>query len=351
MSILSTQLKEKKENENYIDQLPYEKIKVSEIQRNHENFFVLDKEDIEILAEDIKANQLNHPIQVRVLPKDHPHYLESKPYEIIDGERRFKAHQIAGLEYIDVKVVHGISDEDSIERMVSANLTNRVITTSEYLQSVEILKQQYTAKKRDEGIPGRIRTLIARAMKISESQVGRYETVLKKAIPDVLEYLKENKIGLKYAVKIVSLDPDEQQYFVDNYDIENESELIRYQQDFDSLLNEDIEPIPLENDELFEDVEYIEDIDKPDESTYDDAGNDESVSSTDIDESPNGSDHIKDSTLHNVIKQVETLMQLLESIIKENDMDQIIQEEILLQLYIRTKGFETFKDLVEKHFK
>lgn len=84
-----------------------------------------DEESIRELAESIQADGLQSPILVR--PKD-------GRYEIVQGERRFRAHEIAGLETIRAEVKE-LSDDDAFHLAVIENIQREQLTAIEEAQA------------------------------------------------------------------------------------------------------------------------------------------------------------------------------------------------------------------------
>src|SRR5471030_363428 len=71
------------------------------------------------LADSIKSRGLVQPILVRPLPR--PNSTESQRYEIIAGERRWRAGQMAGLSEIPA-VIRDVPDEDAVAMALIENI-------------------------------------------------------------------------------------------------------------------------------------------------------------------------------------------------------------------------------------
>jgi ParB family chromosome partitioning protein len=71
------------------------------------------------LADSIKSRGLVQPILVRPLPRPNP--TESQRYEIIAGERRWRAAQMAGLSEIPA-VIRDVADEDAVAMALIENI-------------------------------------------------------------------------------------------------------------------------------------------------------------------------------------------------------------------------------------
>src|SRR4029078_1075344 len=88
--------------------LPVEKLKTGPFQpRQH-----IHNEGLEELAESIKAQGLLHPIVVR---------LKNTHYEIIAGERRWRASQLAGLTTIPA-IIRDVPDDVAMAMALIENI-------------------------------------------------------------------------------------------------------------------------------------------------------------------------------------------------------------------------------------
>ena len=77
------------------------------------------QESLGELADSIKSRGLVQPILVRPLPRPDPN--ESQRYEIIAGERRWRAAQMAGLSEIPA-VIRDVADEDAVAMALIENI-------------------------------------------------------------------------------------------------------------------------------------------------------------------------------------------------------------------------------------
>jgi len=76
----------------------------------------MDKESLFKMAQEIKAGQLLQPILVRAMPS-------SEQYEIVAGERRWQAAQLAGLTTIPALVID-VPDEQALARALIENINH-----------------------------------------------------------------------------------------------------------------------------------------------------------------------------------------------------------------------------------
>lgn len=89
-----------------------------------------DKDSLAELAENIKNQGLLQPITVRPVPEEASVKINkdgsttSFKYEIVCGERRFRACKMNGMEYI-LGIVREMSDEEAYDAMITENLQRR----------------------------------------------------------------------------------------------------------------------------------------------------------------------------------------------------------------------------------
>lgn len=188
-----------------------EYIDIKNIKRNEKNFYEI--VNVEELAEDIKMNGLNHNLVVRKL--------DSGEYELISGERRYTAltqlveqgNELFAL--VPCKVIEA-NDLDAEIILIQANAQTRELTDLEKLEQVKRLTELYKAKKANgENIPGKVRNLIANDLKLSPTQVSRYESINNKLIPELKEILENGNLTIANASEFSSLSEDNQKVILD----------------------------------------------------------------------------------------------------------------------------------------
>ena len=176
-------------------------IDIKDIERNKKNFYEI--VNVDELAEDIKMYGLNHNLVVRKL--------DNGKYELISGERRYTAltqlveqgNEIFAL--VPCKVIEA-NDIDSEIILIQANAQTRELTEIEKLEQVKRLTELYkTKKKNGEKVPGKIREIIANDLKLSPTQVGRYERINKNLIPELKEILENGNLTIANASEFSSL--------------------------------------------------------------------------------------------------------------------------------------------------
>ena len=186
-------------------------IDIKDIERNKKNFYEI--VNVDELAEDIKMNGLNHNLVVRKL--------DNGKYELISGERRYTAltqlveqgNEIFAL--VPCKVIEA-NDIDSEIILIQTNAQTRELTEIEKLEQVKRLTELYkTKKKNGEKVPGKIREIIANDLKLSPTQVGRYERINKNLIPELKEILENGNLTIANASEFSSLSEDNQKVILE----------------------------------------------------------------------------------------------------------------------------------------
>ena len=192
------------------EEFQIEYIPIYDIYRNEKNFYEIT--DIELLAEDIEENGLNHNLVVRKTEQG---------YELISGERRYAAmtrlFEAGNKMYskIPCKVID-VDDVDGEIILIQANARTRELTETDLLKQVERLTALYQIKKkRKEKVPGRIQELIAQDLKLSKTQVGRYERINKKLLPELKQIIEEGKLSISNASEFATLSKENQYVILD----------------------------------------------------------------------------------------------------------------------------------------
>lgn len=188
-----------------------EYIDIKDIKRNEKNFYEI--VNVDELAEDIKMNGLNHNLVVRKL--------ENGTYELISGERRYTALNKLVQEgnnlfaLVPCKVIEA-NDIDAEIILIQANAQTRELSDLEKLEQVKRLTELYKTKKANgEKIPGKVRELIANDLKLSSTQVSRYERINSKLIPELKEILENGNLTIANASEFSSLSEDNQKIILD----------------------------------------------------------------------------------------------------------------------------------------
>ena len=188
---------------------------------------LFNKNSINELADSIKAKGLVQPLVVRPSPSD------SNSYEIIAGERRWRAAQIAQLHEVSV-VIRNFNDTEALEIAIIENVQRSDLSPIEEAAGYKRLIENHGHTQEDlSGIVGKSRSHIANIIRllslpqsiqdmITEGKIssGHARAIMNSAFPEQLaekiinenlsvrdaeNLAKDKKVGIK---KLKLKDPD-----------------------------------------------------------------------------------------------------------------------------------------------
>ncbi|HEY9661278.1 MAG TPA: ParB/RepB/Spo0J family partition protein [Allocoleopsis sp.] len=182
-----------------------------------------DPEKLEQLAESIRQHGVLEPILVRSLLKGQ--------YELVAGERRYRAAQLAGLKEVPV-VIRELSDQDALQLALIENLQREDLNPVEETEGIlelltlslkcsqedilDALTQMATAQKKGTELSGNVSRRVKSIAEILSSTVGltpeSFRTSrlpLLKLPSDVLEVLRQGKLEYTKARTIARLRDDQ----------------------------------------------------------------------------------------------------------------------------------------------
>ena len=123
-------------------------------------------ESLSELADSIKSRGLVQPILVRPLPRPNP--TESQRYEIIAGERRWRAAQMAGLTEVPV-IVRQADDRAVLEMALIENLQRENLIAIEEAQGYAQLIGQFQLTQEEAAHKvGKSRAAVANSIRLLE---------------------------------------------------------------------------------------------------------------------------------------------------------------------------------------
>jgi len=142
------------------------------------------------LAESIRRQGIMQPIMVRPLGKD--------SYEIVAGERRWRAAQLAGLDAVPV-IVKTITDEDAIALALIENIQREDLNAMEEALALTRLQQEfgYSQKEVAEAV-GKPRSTVANLMRLTALQ------------PEVAVLLERGDIDMGHGRALLGLEGSSQ---------------------------------------------------------------------------------------------------------------------------------------------
>ena len=163
---------------------------------SEDNFFTVE-EDISDLAEDIKVNGLLTPLTVCPAKEDNF-------YRIISGHRRYKALCSIYKNSFEIPcvVTAPVSPEAEAYMLIQANMTSRVLNWNDTEKARKKAEEVLLAlKKQGVQFPGKLRSHVAKLLKVSEAQLAKVKYVSEHLIKDIQD-VDDNKISFdnKYNV-------------------------------------------------------------------------------------------------------------------------------------------------------
>lgn len=147
-------------------------------------------EQLEELAESIKAQGVMQPIVVRPLGPDH--------YEIIAGERRWRAAQLAGLEKIPA-VIREVNDEAAIAMALIENIQREDLNPMEEAMALKRLQDEFELTHQE----------VAQAVGKSRTTVTNLLRLIA-LTDDVKKLLEHGDLEMGHARALLTLEPEDQ---------------------------------------------------------------------------------------------------------------------------------------------
>lgn len=153
-----------------------------------------DSDELAGLALSIEVSGLATPIKVRPVDAG----LDGTVWEIVAGERRFRAHQLLGLETIDA-IVEVQDDERASAQMLVENLQRKDLNPVEEANAYRSRIERFGSSVEE----------VARIAGVSVKRVEARLSLLNLA-PDVLELARVGQIKVWFATQLARLDVNRQ---------------------------------------------------------------------------------------------------------------------------------------------
>ncbi|MCL4106054.1 UNVERIFIED_CONTAM: hypothetical protein GTU68_058360 [Idotea baltica] len=164
-----------------LQELPVEKIQRGKYQPRID----IEPESLQELAESIKAQGVMQPIVVRPI--------SDKKYEIIAGERRWRATQLAGLHTIPV-IVKNVPDEAAIAMALIENIQREDLNPIEEAAALQRLQQEFELTQQEVAVAvGKSRSTVANLLRLMSLQ------------PDVRKMLEHGDLEMGHARALLAL--------------------------------------------------------------------------------------------------------------------------------------------------
>lgn len=173
---------------------------LNQIEPDEFNSEIYNVTGIESLADDIRLNGLLQFPLVRYMP--------GGKYMIISGHRRVQAIRLLAKEDPNQwNMVPVILDPEKDEtaahiKLISANAVNRELSQWEIMQQTLKMHELLTEQKEKDGLPGRVRDMVAKKLNMSTGSVGEYLAINGNLIEQLKEKFKEGAISKALAVEL-----------------------------------------------------------------------------------------------------------------------------------------------------
>ena len=171
-------------------------------------FKVRDDEEMNTLIESVQTQGILSPLIVRPIEN-------TDEYEVISGHRRLHAAQKAGISEVPA-LIYALDRDAAAIAVVDSNLHREHILPSEkafaYKLKLESMSRQgHRSDLTSDQVGRKLETaeMIARQSDDSKSQVRRYIR-LTHLIPELLEFMDEDKMALSVGVELSFLDEQSQ---------------------------------------------------------------------------------------------------------------------------------------------
>ncbi len=179
--------------ERYV-QMPVEQLRRGRYQPRR----AMDPERLEELAASIRSQGVMQPIVARALPHQTGQPGDAANYEIIAGERRWRAAQLAGLERVPV-IVREVADEAAIALALIENIQREELTPVEEAVALQRLIDEFDMTQQ----------AVADTIGKSRTTVTNMLRLLKLG-GEVRELLDRGDLEMGHARALLTLSPEQQ---------------------------------------------------------------------------------------------------------------------------------------------
>ena len=172
--------------DNELKQLPVEFLQRGKYQPRRD----FDQEALQELADSIKAQGVMQPIVVR--------QTGNQRYEIVAGERRWRACQLAGLADIPA-LIRDISDEAAIAMALIENIQRENLNPIEEAMALRRLQSEFSLSQQEVATAvGKSRSVVANLLRLLSLE------------PEVLEHLQSGALDTGHAKVLLALEGTQQ---------------------------------------------------------------------------------------------------------------------------------------------
>ena len=174
------------------DQSAYQMLPIYKIEPNpgqpRQDF---DPEELEALSESISLHGLIQPLTVRLTSSGY--------YQIIAGERRWRASRMAGLTEVPVVIMEA-DDKKAMELALIENLQRQDLNPVEEAMGYQVLMEEFGLTQEETAHQvGKSRPAVANALRLLNLN------------PDILDMLRDGKLSAGHARAILSIKDEKKQ--------------------------------------------------------------------------------------------------------------------------------------------
>lgn len=179
-------------NDEPLEKSAYQMLPIYKVEPNpdqpRQNF---DEEELQALADSIEIHGIIQPLTVREMTSGY--------YQIIAGERRWRAARIAGLSEIPAVILEA-DDKKVMELALIENLQRQDLNPVEEAMGYQSLMQEYGLTQEDAAKRvGKSRPAVANALRLLSLH------------PEVLEMIRQNKLTAGHARAVLVLKTEKKQ--------------------------------------------------------------------------------------------------------------------------------------------
>ena len=169
-----------------LEQVQLDRIDPNPFQPRHD----FPEDSLKELADSIRASGVVQPILLRVSA------LTEGRYQLVVGERRWRAARLAGLETVPA-VIREVADQDALELALTENLLRQDLNPLEVAHAYQVIQEKYHLSHEQ----------IAERLGLNRSSVTNTLRLLRLP-PAVQEMLSKNEITHGHARAILGLDSE-----------------------------------------------------------------------------------------------------------------------------------------------
>ncbi|SFM09439.1 ParB/RepB/Spo0J family partition protein [Pelosinus propionicus] len=196
-------------------------LSVYDLKPSEDNFYSV--EDVADLKDSIELFGVQQNLIVKPIK-------DSNKHKVVAGHRRRMASIMLveeGKKKFELVPCLVTSSNDIEEKMllISTNYTTRELSDWEKVEQLSRLKELFAEYKKEHDLPGRVRELLAGALNISTTQVGRMDAINNNLAPEFKEELKKDNINISTAAELSKMPQEKQKEAYEQHKVKGETSL------------------------------------------------------------------------------------------------------------------------------